>query len=106
MLCAVALVRVTENSLCPSLDKLSSLAKVGLVMTHNKPTPTALTSPQSSTADLYRSTYHRDGTVTYWSCYQQAWRRQAASRISDDDLCSMSATDRRRVHRTVLKGSI
>lgn len=31
----------------------------------------------------YRTTYHRDGTVTVWDVYQQQWRRMNASNRSD-----------------------
>lgn len=44
----------------------------------------------------YKITYHRDGTVTYWSVYQQQWIRKA-SEVSDDELAAMSAQERDKV---------
>ena len=43
-----------------------------------------------------RPIVHRDGTVTYWSVYSQAWRRRVAS-VQDRELAAMSARDRDRV---------
>lgn len=53
----------------------------------------------SAKSDLFRTTFHRDGTVTYWNVYQQRWQRQRASSISDSDLSTMSAKDRARTLR-------
>lgn len=35
-----------------------------------------------------RTTFHKDGTMTYWSVYSQTWRRSYG--ISNDDLRAMS----------------
>jgi hypothetical protein len=43
----------------------------------------------------YRTTYHRDGSVTVWDVYTQAWLR--TSRPSDRVLASLSQEERRRV---------
>lgn len=43
-------------------------------------------------------TLHRDGTVTYWSVYQQVWVSHAAS-IPDDELAAMGSRRRARVMR-------
>ena len=45
----------------------------------------------------YKTTFHRDNTVTFWNVYEQAWNRTEASQISDRDLASMSESDRKRV---------
>ena len=40
-------------------------------------------------------TYHNDGTVTYWSVYQQQWIRDDT--IEDRELAAMDADERERV---------
>jgi len=45
----------------------------------------------------YRTTYHRDGTVTVWDCHQQRWRR--TGNPSDQLLASLAADERERVIR-------
>lgn len=47
--------------------------------------------------DPYRTTYHRDHTVTIWDVYQQRWLRTA--RPSDAVLASLSPSERERVMR-------
>lgn len=44
----------------------------------------------------YAPKMHRDGTVTYWSVYQQVWIEQAHT-IPDDELAAMSAPTRNQV---------
>ena len=47
-----------------------------------------------------RPTIHRDGTVTYWSVYQQVWRtRVPIATVSDRDLAAMPEQERNRVLR-------
>jgi hypothetical protein len=41
-------------------------------------------------------TCHRDGTVTYWSVYRQAWIRRAR-RVPDRDLAAMDEAERGRI---------
>ena len=43
-----------------------------------------------------RPIVHRDGTVTYWSVYAQAWERHATG-VPDRELAAMSVPDRDRV---------
>lgn len=43
----------------------------------------------------YRSTLHRDGTVTLWDVYAQAWVR--TTRPADRDLAAMDHAERARV---------
>lgn len=38
---------------------------------------------------------HADGTVTYWSVYEQQWR--TAYRVPDQELAAMQEQERRRV---------
>ena len=45
------------------------------------------------------TTPHRDGTVTYWSVYRQAWTRIDADRMSDETLATLTAAERARVAR-------
>jgi len=49
----------------------------------------------------YRTTFHRDGTITFWDIFQQTWRRLAAADISDHILASMPARERKRIDRMV-----
>ena len=49
--------------------------------------------------DPYGNRYHRDGTVTYWSVYEQQWRRAEASVISAETLATMTASERDRIAR-------
>lgn len=45
-----------------------------------------------------KTTYHRDGTVTYWSVHNQVWVKRAGS-VQDRELAAMSASERERVRR-------
>ena len=47
----------------------------------------------------YRTTYHRDGTVTVWDVYQAAWVR--TSTPTDQLLATLDADERERVKRHV-----
>lgn len=47
--------------------------------------------------NMYKTTYHRDGTVTIWDVYSQTWTRTA--RPGDDILASLSEPERARVMR-------
>jgi hypothetical protein len=51
----------------------------------------------------YKTTFHRDGTVTFWNVYEQQWNRTEASQISDQNLASMSEADRNRVIKMASK---
>ena len=44
------------------------------------------------------SILHRDGTVTYWSVYDQRWIKRGES-ISRDDLAAMNREERERVRK-------
>jgi hypothetical protein len=48
-----------------------------------------------------RTTTHRDGTVTYWSVYEQRWARHAHS-VPDSELAAMSQRERERVKAALL----
>ena len=44
------------------------------------------------------TTCHRDGSVTYWSVYQQVWVERARQ-VPADELAAMSSSERERVLR-------
>jgi hypothetical protein len=46
---------------------------------------------------MYKTTFHRDGTVTYWNVYTQGWERVNAKHISDKVLASVGIKDRERI---------
>lgn len=50
-----------------------------------------------------KTTYHRDGTVTYWSVYNQVWVRRASS-VPNKELAAMSGNERERVQRHLGQG--
>lgn len=50
-----------------------------------------------------KNTYHRDGTVTFWSVYQQVWTRCDASRIDRAELAAMNDSERARIARIAAK---
>ena len=45
-----------------------------------------------------RTTCHRDGTVTFWSVYQQEWIRRT-SLVPDQELAAMSEQERAKAQR-------
>lgn len=48
------------------------------------------------TTTFSHPTIHRDGTVTYWSVYDQVWVHRA-ERIPDQELAAMTHEGRERV---------
>ena len=52
---------------------------------------------------MLKNTYHRDGTVTFWSVYQQAWSRCAAGQIDHAELAAMNDSERARIARMAAK---
>jgi len=48
-------------------------------------------------SSYYKTTYHRDGTVTVWDVYSQQWCRIDADQVSDQILASLDETERRRI---------
>jgi len=42
----------------------------------------------------WANTYHRDGTISYWSVYEQRWQR-----TPDRELAAMDHTERKRAIR-------
>lgn len=49
---------------------------------------------------LYASTFHRDGTISYWSVYEQRWCRSA--QLPGAELAAMSEQERERVRKHLL----
>lgn len=45
-----------------------------------------------------KTTLHRDGTVTYWSVYNQEWKRHT-DYVPDRELAAMGDAERERVMR-------
>ena len=63
------------------------------------------TKPENTTgANLYSPTLHRDGTVTYWSVYRQTWVRRSR-RLPDDEAAAQGRDDRERIDRHLSRGS-
>lgn len=55
--------------------------------------------------DVYRTTFHRDGAVTIWDVYQQAWRRFLAAAVPDAIMASLDKKERARIRRIAAKFS-
>lgn len=55
--------------------------------------------------DAYRTTFHRDGAVTIWDVYQQAWRRCLAAAVPDAIMASLNGKERARIRRIAAKFS-
>lgn len=51
----------------------------------------------TATPAPYATTFHNDGTVTYWDVYRQSWRTLDADQISDETLATLSDADRERI---------
>lgn len=47
--------------------------------------------------------YHRHGTVTFWSVYQQVWVRCDAARIDHAELAAMNDGERKRIARLEMR---
>lgn len=50
----------------------------------------------AKTSNPYRSTFHRDGSVTLWDVYCQTWRRVRS--LSDAVSSSLSCDERDRIN--------
>jgi len=61
------------------------------------------TTIERRTADPFRTTYHRDGTVTLWSVYRQQWERQHVDDLSDETLATLRPAERDRIARMQAK---
>jgi len=47
--------------------------------------------------DAYKTTYHRDGTVTLWNVYAGSWQRLSAGSVSDAVMATLTDTERKRI---------
>lgn len=54
----------------------------------------------------YGTTYHRDGTVSYWSVCLQQWRRIDAYSLTNrhDDFSALNDNERKQISRMALNG--
>lgn len=55
----------------------------------------------TKTPDLFRTRFHRDGTVTLWNVFVQSWERYHAGDVSDDLLATLGERTRRRITRMI-----
>jgi hypothetical protein len=55
------------------------------------------------TNDAYKTTFHRDGTVTLWNVFRQQWTRRDAAAISDELLATLTPAERARIERMARK---
>lgn len=54
--------------------------------------------------DQFATTFHRDGTVTIWSVYQQRWIRHIEPEdISDTTLATLTGEERARIVRLIAR---
>ena len=53
----------------------------------------------------FKTTYHRDNTITYWSVYEQVWKRVSIFFIvnNHDDFASLSDIERKRINNMINK---
>lgn len=54
-----------------------------------------------TTINKEKAILHRDGQVTYWSVYNQIWRKSHS--VPDEELATMSGDERERVIRHLKK---
>lgn len=47
----------------------------------------------------YRSTFHRDGTVSFWNVLEQRWERRHAAHIPDAVLATLNDAERNAIAR-------
>ncbi len=53
------------------------------------------------------STFHRDGTLSYWSVYRQQWVRDDVSDVlsNHNELSAMTGTERARIEKAATKNA-
>ena len=51
----------------------------------------------AKTKDPFHTTFHRDGTVTYWNVFQQRWTTKPAKDIPASHLASFPMRERNRI---------
>ena len=59
--------------------------------------PNAVRSGKPTIKPKFQPTKHKDGTVSYWSVYQQVWIRTYVSLIPDQELAAMGDDGRREI---------
>jgi len=45
----------------------------------------------------YKTTFHRDGSLSYWSVYTQSWHRHRPTGLLDNEIASLRIKDRQKV---------
>lgn len=45
----------------------------------------------------YRSTFHRDNTISFWDVFCQQWRRISLQSFSDREIATMRSGERERI---------
>ncbi len=47
--------------------------------------------------DQFKTTFHQDGTISFWDVYSQCWCRLQHDALSDRILASLSPKERKRI---------
>lgn len=53
--------------------------------------------------DQFKTTFHRDGTITVWDVYTQSWWRVSAGAIDDRTLATLNQKERARIARMIAR---
>ena len=48
---------------------------------------------------MFKTTFHRDRTVTYWNVYKQVWQREHVTDITDATLATLPIKDKARIFK-------
>jgi len=51
----------------------------------------------------YKTKFHRDGTITIWNVYAQAWQRNQADLIADSVLATLNDSERAKIAKIAAK---
>ena len=67
-------------------------------------TVVATTMKTPSIKPAYKTTYHRDGTVSYWNVYLQQWQQTSAYALTNrhDVFASLDKGERKRISQMAL----
>jgi len=55
--------------------------------------------------EVYATTFHRDGTVTVWDSFKQAWQHRCRC-VSDQVLATLPRRERERVQRHLMRARL
>jgi len=53
--------------------------------------------------NYYKTTYHRNGTVTVWNIFKQGWERLAARDVCPEILATLTQSERDRIAKMAAK---